>query len=114
MKVYFGHSSDIDYKELYKIIRESNTKHEIILPHEHSKEPFSSKDFLKGCDLFIAEVSKPSTGLGMELAWAKDMDVPVIFMLKKGSKHSDCLKLISDKFVEYENDFIEKLESNLQ
>jgi len=42
--------------------------HEIILPHD--KRNLISKDIIKKCNLFIAEVSFPSTGLGIELGWA--------------------------------------------
>ena len=109
MKIYFGHSSGIDYKKLYSVIKGCKLKHEMILPHEYSKDPFLSKDLMKGFGLFIAEVSQPSTGLGIELAWAKDCGVPVVFFFRKGSKLSDCLKLISNKFVEYaDDDFKEK------
>ena len=111
MKIYFGHSSGIDYKKLYSIIKSCGLTHEIVLPHEHSKDPFMSKALMGSFGLFVADVSSPSTGLGIELAWAKDCGVPVVFFYKKGSKLSDCLKIISNDFVEYvdENDFGEKL-----
>jgi hypothetical protein len=110
MRIYFGHSSNMDYKRLYNLIKNYESSHDMVLPHEFSKDPFVSKDFMKGIQLFIAEVSLPSTGLGIELAWAKDADIPIFFFYKKGSKISDCLKLISKNFVEYDDDkdFIEK------
>ena len=113
MKIYFGHSSSIDYNKLYSVIKSCELNHEIVLPHEHSKDPFLSKDLMKSFNLFVAEVSSPSTGLGIELAWANDVGVPVVFFYKKGSKLSDCLKMISNKFVEYSDDvdFKEKLVS---
>ena len=100
----------MDYKKLYCIIKNLDLNHDIILPHDFSKEPFSSKEIMKNIDLFVAEVSMPSTGLGIELAWAKDVGIPIVFLRKKGSRFSDCLKFISDNFVEYlgEEDFIEK------
>lgn len=73
MKIYVAHSSGYDYQnELYSPIRNStlNTKHQITLPHENSIEQFNSKEFLKKCNLVIADVSYPSTGLGIELGWA--------------------------------------------
>lgn len=110
MKVYFGHSSDVDYKKLYQIIKDIRSDHDIILPHDFSKEPFDSKKMMDEIDVFIAEVSMPSTGLGIEIAWAKDSNTPIYFMYKKGSKISDCLTLMSKSFIEYtdENDFVEK------
>jgi len=66
LKIYVGHSRDFDYvNELYVPLRRSklNSIHEIILPHEKSDRPYSSKEFFKTCDVMIAEVSHPSTGL---------------------------------------------------
>jgi hypothetical protein len=110
MKIYFGHSSNIDYKKLYNLIKNLKLEHNVILPHDISKEPFSSKELMKDIDLFVAEVSMPSTGLGIELAWAKDTGIKIVMLRRKGSKFSDCLKFISNNFIEYkdEKDFIEK------
>ena len=107
MNIYVAHSKDFDFKkELYEPIRKSslNSKHAFILPHEKSGKPFNSKDFLKdGCGLIIAEVSYPSTGLGIELGWADSYNVPIICIYKKGSKISGSLKVVSKSFVEYAN-----------
>ncbi|OGY86951.1 MAG: hypothetical protein A2233_00460 [Candidatus Kerfeldbacteria bacterium RIFOXYA2_FULL_38_24] len=107
MKIYIGHSTSFDFQnELYKIIRESDIsqQHEIIFPHEKSDEQFSSKTlFQSGCDLMIAEVSWPSTGLGIELGWADTHHVPVVCIYRKGSKVSGALKVVSQNFFEYEN-----------
>jgi hypothetical protein len=110
MKIFFGHSSDADYKRIYNKIRNLKLDHDIVLPHEFSKEPFTSKEYMDNIDLFVAEVSMPSTGLGIELAWAKECNVPIVFMHKKGSKFSDCLRLLSCNFIEYsdDKDFVEK------
>lgn len=39
-----------------------------------------TKDIIKTCDLMIAEVSLPATGLGIELGWAKAFKVPILCM----------------------------------
>jgi nucleoside 2-deoxyribosyltransferase len=114
MKIYVVHSSSFDFKnELYKPIRESklNTVHEIYLPHEESVKPFSSEEFIKSCDLIIAEVSYPSTGQGIELGWADFVGVPIICIYKSGMKYSGALKTVSDEFIEYtdKKDMIDKL-----
>jgi len=73
---------------LYKFIRgsEIDQKHEIILPHEKNDEQFSSKKlFESGCDLMVAEVSWPSTGLGIELGWADMHKIPIVFLYRKGA-----------------------------
>ena len=120
MKIYIGHSKELNFKEeLYLPIRESqlNSKHEIILPHEFYQEAsdFVTKDIIKTCDVMIAEVSFPSTGLGIELGRAESFGCPIICIYRKGSKISGSLKVVCKNFVEYKdkNDLIEKLASTL-
>lgn len=113
MKIYFGHSRDFDFKnELYKPIREStlNGEHEILFPHE-TEEFFNSKDRIKNCDLMIAEVTFPATGLGIELGWAEMQKIPVLCVYKKGCKISGSLKVVTKDFIEYEyaEDLIKKI-----
>ncbi len=115
MKVYIGHSTGFDYvNDLYKPVEESDfyKKHNVILPHKESSEPFNSREGLKECDLMIAEVSFPSTGLGIELGWADLYNCDVICIYKKGAKISDSLKVISNTFHEYETD--EELKNTLE
>jgi len=107
MNIYVVHLRNFDFKkELYEPIRQSsmNSKHTFILPHENSNKPFRSKDYLKNkANLVIAEVSKPSTGLGIELGWADIYNVPVVCAYRKGSKIAGSLKIISKNFIEYSN-----------
>ena len=119
MKIYFGHNSNFDYQnELYLPIRDSilNQEHEIILPHEKNLEPGNSIEFLKTCDVMIAEVSFPATGLGIELGWADSIKLPIIYIHKQGSKLSKSLKIISDRFIEYSDtdDMIIKIKNELK
>ncbi len=114
MKIYVTHSSSFDYQnELYQPLRNSelNNIHEITLPHEHSTEQFSSKEYMKSCDLIVAEVSYPSTGQGIELGWANSYEVPVVCLYSKGTKPSEALNGISNTFLEYKDgeDMIQKL-----
>jgi hypothetical protein len=118
MKIYVAHSTGFNYKEeLYKPIRDSllNSKHEIVLPHEDSSELFDSKSYLNNCDVLLAEVSLPSTGVGIELGWANLKQVRIICMYKVGSKPSSSLKAVTNEFVEYSlpEDLISKLEAQL-
>ena len=109
-KIYVVHSSSFDFKqELYVPIRNSklNTLYEVLLPHENSREPFNSKEEIKNCKVMIAEVSYPSTGLGIELGWADLYEIPIIFTYKEGSKLSSSLKVVSSNFIEYAS--VEKL-----
>lgn len=100
-----AHSREFDFnKELYQPLRNSilNKEHEIVLPHEESDKPFNSKEFLRdSCDLMIAEVSYPSTGLGIELGWANLYNVTILCVYKKGPKPSESLKVLTSNFLEY-------------
>jgi len=115
MKIYFGHSKNLDFKnELYRPIRESelNSMHEIIFPHEKSELPTNSKEFLKTCDLMIAEASFPATGLGIELGWADASKIPILVVYKNEAKVSSSAKLLTNNFIEYVNseDLVKKIE----
>jgi hypothetical protein len=114
MKVYVAHSSNFDFKsELYNPIRESSliSKHDFFFPHD-TDIVFDSKGAIQNVyDVILAEVSFPSTGLGIELGWANDANRKIICIYKKGSKYSSSLKVVSDTFIEYLNskDMINKV-----
>lgn len=106
MNVYFGHSSGLEYEHLYNRIRDSalEDRNEIILPHEESEKLFDSKTFLREkCDLFVAEVSETSTGLGIELGWANLYNVPIICVYQEETNPSSSLKAVTDTFEIYKN-----------
>jgi|WetSurMetagenome_2_1015567.scaffolds.fasta_scaffold720672_2 hypothetical protein len=118
--IYFGHSREFDYQnELYIPIRESklNKEYNIIFPHEYSQELYDTKGLFKSakCDLFATEVSYPSTGLGIEMAWAGLYNIPIICFYKKDAKISGSLQAVTDKFIEYKDktDLINKLREEL-
>lgn len=105
MEIYVGHSRAFDFKEkLYRPIRESclNNEHNFVLPHESSDKPSNSKEYFENkCDLFIADVSCPATGLGIELGWADALGIPIACVYEKGSKLSGSVKVLCDNFLEY-------------
>lgn len=105
MKIYIGHSSSIDCREeLYEPLRESDLdeEHELVLPHETSDELFDSKEFLRDeCDLFVAEVSKPSTGLGIELGWADEFGVPVLCVHSEEAEISSSVSVVAEDVQKY-------------
>lgn len=105
MKIYVGHSTNFDYQnELYAPLKSSRLwdKHEFVLPHDKTTEPFHSKKMIESCNLLIAEVSFPSTGLGIELGWAEVANVPVIAICREGCKPSSSIHVITDKILFYE------------
>ena len=70
------------------------------------------------CDLFIAEVSSPSHGVGMELQMAVEHKIPVITIIKEGVKISSMVTgLPVLKKVMYYDDFEDlskKLETEIK
>ena len=69
MLIYVSHARKFDFKnELYLPLRQSdlNSQYEIVLPHEHSDSPFSSKEFFRDrCDVLVVEASIGATGVGI-------------------------------------------------
>lgn len=111
--IYFGHSKDIDYQELYLQLEEIDKKSNLnfILPHKLNEYNENAREFYKTIDLFIAEVSLPATGLGIELGWVYDDNIPIVAIYKNGSKVSNSIKSVTNVFIVYEdiNDFKNKI-----
>ncbi len=104
MKIYFGHFKGFNYEEeYYKPIEKSELlKNEnLIFPHKNSDFIQRDKDFYGSLDLFIAEVTYPSTGLGIELGFVSDYGVPVYCLYRSGTKPASSLKAVSSNFIEY-------------
>jgi hypothetical protein len=106
MKIYVAHSSGFDYQnQLYQPLRQSelNNEHELTLPHETSGVPSCSREFIATQDLVVAEVSYPSTGLGIELGWADSTKVPIVCFYQHGHTFSDSIRTVANDFIEYED-----------
>ena len=120
MKIYIAHAKASDFQnELYKPIKESTAfkEHTFVLPHDGTDALFNSKEFFKtDCDLVIAEVSYPATGLGIELGWADILNVPIVCIYHKGSKVPGSLKAITQSIFEYDGpaDMMEKIEKAIE
>lgn len=108
MNIYIGHASSFPYQErLYIPLEESHLfdGHTIVLPHSSSDELFDSKTFLSNvCDLFIAEVSTASTGLGIELGWADQFDVPIVCVHTQDTTPSGALTAVTNTIKSYDNE----------
>lgn len=119
LNIYVAHTKELDYKkDLYEPLRDSelNNLFNIVLPHEHSEEPFDSYTFLEDCTFVIAEVTHKSTSLGIELGWANAFGLTIILVHKAGIAPSKSLKAVSDTFIEYTDteDLIKHLQGELQ
>lgn len=107
MKIYIGHSRSFDYqKELYDPIRQNPelSKYDIILPHENASSKANPKSFYQNLGLFIAEVSYPATGLGIELGWASFGNTPIVAISKAGAKVSGSIHAVTDEFYQYSSE----------
>ena len=118
MKIYIGHSRNYDYeKKLYKPILDSelSKEHEIIFPHIGEKT-FNTKSIIEESDLFIAEVSVPSLGLGIEIGRAEQIGKKILCIYKKGEKVSSSLKYVDAILIEYndEKDMIDKIKKEIE
>lgn len=105
-RIYVAHSKDIDYlNDLYAPLKNADflSDYELLLPHELSDISYNTRGFYERIDLMIAEVSKPATGLGIELGWAFDDQKPVYCIYRAGSKVSSSVRSITDKIYEYQD-----------
>ena len=75
----------------------------LLLPHEISDVSSNTRDFYKDIDLIIAECSYPSIGLGIELGWAFDDNIPLYCIHKKGTKVSGSIYAITQNIFEYKD-----------
>lgn len=106
MRIYFGHSKNFDYEnEYYSPIEKNKTlqKETLIFPHKNDSNDKFERSFYTKLDLFIAEVSYRATGLGLELGWASDDNIPIYCFYKTGTKPNSSLKCVTNHIIEYES-----------
>lgn len=113
MKIYVAHSTNCDYvNEIYKPIREDSKlkKHYIVLPHE-DENYLHDRAYYNNFDIAICEVSYPSTGLGIELAFLFDSSIPIYCLYKKNSNYSKAVLAVTKNIIEYNDkkDLVEKI-----
>lgn len=116
MIIQIGHSREYDYiTELYEPIKGSSIyqDHTFVLPHDNNTWWVNSKGTLKHTDIFLAEVSYPATGLGIELWFAHLYWTRIICFSKENVQISWSLKYISNEFFTYTDskDLINKMSS---
>lgn len=107
LQIYLGHSTGYDYQSrLYLPIKNSELwhMHQFILPHDAQTEPIHSKKSIAHCNMMLAEVSYPSTGLGIELGWANELERPILCMYQEGHEPSKSLQLVCKHFICYSDE----------
>lgn len=86
LKVYFIHSSNIDYNNLiYLPVLRSNvlSKHKLIFSKSKDYENIYYKDLISDVDLLIIELTNPDTGFNMELKEAIISKKPILALAQK-------------------------------
>jgi len=79
---------------------------DMILPHEDSEELFDIRSAIETSqiDFVIADITYPSTGQGVELTWINAAGIPIECLYLEGSQVSHTLKLLTNKFFDYETE----------
>lgn len=117
MKLYVCHSTNFDYQsELYEPLRqEFGEAHQLVLPHDN-KDGEHSKAIIASSDMVLAEVSYPSTGQGIELGWADDLNIPIVCLYKSTETPSGALRHVAREIIAYDatGDMIVKMTRALQ
>lgn len=112
MKVYVCHSTKFDYKiELYEPLQRAfGGEYQLVLPHDNA-DGEHSKTIIESCDLVLGEVSYPSTGQGIELGWADDLQVPIVCIYNSNQTPSGALRHIARELVNYDDvdDMVDKV-----
>lgn len=106
--MYVSHSSQFDFQtQLYAPLTQifSGTPHHLIFPHEKNMKQYPSKMLFHKhkCDVVIAELSYPSTGVGIELGWADACDIPILGIAKMGSAPSKSITTIVQTIILYDD-----------
>ncbi len=119
MRIYIAHPTDMDYEnEIYKPLRSDSffSRYELILPHENSSKVINTRDDYKNVDVVIAECSKSSTGVGIELGWFYDDKKPIYCFYKNGVKPSGAVAVVAKEIIEYSggNDLANKIKSIIE
>ncbi|MEN9390677.1 MAG: hypothetical protein RLZZ283_777 [Candidatus Parcubacteria bacterium] len=117
MKIFVAHSSNFDFnKKLYEPLRASalNTAHTFIFPHSQGDE-YVTREVIKSCDALIAEVSLPSTGMGIELGWADAFKVPILCIHESGAKFSSSVLHVAKEVIAYDgsHDMVRKIQQHI-
>ncbi|MDD4705625.1 MAG: hypothetical protein PHS24_00215 [Bacilli bacterium] len=83
LKVYFVHSSKLDYKNLiYRLVITSPVciNHELMLPYTKEYQTKYVKELMAEADIIIAEVSNPNLGLIYELKLLSKINKPIKYL----------------------------------
>ncbi|HWQ59951.1 MAG TPA: hypothetical protein VN420_02280 [Candidatus Fimivivens sp.] len=105
MRIYVCHSRSFDYvNELYRPIRQHFPEDGpvFVFPHENGINE-DSRAVIPSCQLVVADVSVPATGVGIELGRAEAAGIPIACIHRSGTAPSSSLKRLTRVFREYDS-----------
>ena len=108
MRIYVAHPTNMDYEErIYRLLRSDGFffEHELVLPHEKSGGIENARDNYRNVDTVIAECSRPSIGVGIELGWFYDDGKPIYCFYKIGMRPSSAVAVVAKDMIEYSDDY---------
>lgn len=116
--IYFAHSKDFPFEsDIYEPIRKSPLfkQYHFIFPHAGGKVA-DSWESIQSCDLLLAEVSLPATGMGIEIGWADVLEKPIIAFHQESKNPGKGISFVAKEVIAYSSvsDFIQKLTRVLQ
>ena len=93
---------------LESILKEADL--DVVVPHKYVDEKEDIEKSIKrnfklldDCDMILADVTKPSHGVGMEILYAHQKGKKIIFLRKAGTKVSHMALFHANELVEYNN-----------
>lgn len=120
LKVYFIHSSKINYNDLiYLPVLRSNilSKHTLIFPETNDNREVYYKDLMDKADVFVVELTSPDIGFNMELKQAIILKKPILALAQKSIGYEEKYQKLLKDVIGYSNevelrqlveDFVEK------
>lgn len=99
LKIYFIHSSKIDYNNiLYRHILSSSAlvMHELMLPLTKNYQDKYVKDLLNNADIIIAFISDANFTLKLELKWALKSGKPIKYISLDNTIPKNIKKLVPE------------------
>ncbi len=120
MAYYAAHSREFDFQnEWYAPLRRVGEELGVtfVFPHEITDAATNTKERMTAYNAIVAEVSYPSTGLGIELGWAETLGLPIYLVCRESAFISrSVLSLTGHTLITYtdQNDLVAKLISALR
>lgn len=101
--IYVTHSKNFNYEaELYKPLKASRLNKRFSFLLSSDFENFSiARDVIRKVDCLICEVTYPTIEIGVEMEWARNLNIPIVCAAFKGTGVSKDVRMLSHKVIEY-------------